>query len=122
MVGLAGPYDVATFSAAAQPLFGTTPAGDPDRWRRGNPLTWVEQRPDLPVLLAHGDADDVVPSTATSSFARALREAGHPVREESVADADHADVYAATVIAPTVIDWVRDAWPSSLAGRPAAVR
>jgi acetyl esterase/lipase len=114
LVGLAGPYDVARFSSAAGPLFGTAPADDPDRWRRGNPMTWVAQRPELAVLLAHGDSDELVPISSTRSFAAALREAGHPVREETVPGADHSAIYSAEVIAPTVIDWVRDTWPGNV--------
>jgi acetyl esterase/lipase len=115
LVGLAGPYDVATFSTAAQPLFGTTPADDPDRWRRGNPMTWVDQHPELAVLLAHGDADELVPLSSTQRFAAALREAGHPVRDETLAGADHFDIFTAEVIASTVVDWVRETWPPSTA-------
>jgi acetyl esterase/lipase len=118
LVGLAGPYDVATFSGAAEPLFGTSPADDPDGWRRGNPMTWAGQHPQLAALLAHGDADDVVRVTSTRTFAAALRDAGHPVRESTVAGADHAEIYQAEVIAPTVVDWVKDTWPGSAPPAP----
>jgi acetyl esterase/lipase len=112
LVGLAGPYDVERFAEAAEPLFGAPPTSSPQRWRLGNPLTWADQEPALAALLAHGAADELVPASSTSTFAAALREAGHPVREELVAGADHASLYSADVAAPLVIDWIRDTWPA----------
>lgn len=107
LVGLAGPYDIARFGARAEPLLGTTPAGDPQRWREANPLTWASQRPAMPVLLAAGTADELVPPRMSTEFAQALREGGHRVRLLSVAGATHASIYQPDVIARPVIDWVR---------------
>lgn len=107
VIGLAGPYDISTLRSLAQPLFGASAAEDPTAWRDGNPVTWVNQRPQLPVLLAHGSADDTVSPTATTSFADLLRAAGHPVTVEIVAGADHGSIYRPRVIADRLLSWIR---------------
>jgi acetyl esterase/lipase len=105
-VGLAGVYDVSQAAEAAEPLFGVGPGDDPQRWAAGNPLEWVDARPSLPVLLAHGDADDLVPTFFTRRFADALRAAGHPVTVVIVPNADHHDLYDASVVAVPITRWI----------------
>lgn len=118
VIGLAGPYDILTFQSLARSLFDASAAEDPTAWRDGNPVTWVKQRPQLPVLLAHGADDDTVSSTATTSFATLLRAAGHPVQLEIVAGADHASIYRPNVIADRILTWIRTLSP--LEPRPPA--
>jgi acetyl esterase/lipase len=105
-VGLAGVYDVALVPDVAEPLFGAGPGEAPDLWREGNPLSWVDARPSLPVFLAHGDADELVPLSFTQRFADALRAGGHPVDVEVVPGAGHHDLYAADVVAASIARWI----------------
>ncbi len=107
LIGLAGPYDITRFGTLPQALLGTTPAEDPQRWRQADPLTWATQRAAMPVLLAAGTADDLVPPDMSTRFAQALRAGGHRVRLLSVAGATHAGIYQPEVIAQPIIDWVR---------------
>ena len=65
LIGLAGPYDVSGVPDLAQPLFGNTPEGAPDLWRKGNPRAWAEHDPSTPALLIHGGADPIVPVSFT---------------------------------------------------------
>jgi len=106
LVGLAGPYDVRAFSDGVEVLLGTTPEDDPDTWALADPLLLADRRPELPVLLVHGDADGVVPVEATRAFAAALEAGGHDTTVDVVPGADHESVYSADVAGPLVTDWV----------------
>jgi acetyl esterase/lipase len=106
LVGLAGVYDVTQVPEIAEELFGVPLAGAPDRWREGNPFTWVGRRPALEVFLGHGDADDLVPVSSSLRFAAALEQAGHRVRVEIVPGADHHAIYSADTIASRVLVWI----------------
>ena len=106
-IGLAGLYDVAAVADVAEPLFGVPLEQDPDRWRDGNAVTWASAVPSLPVFLAHGDRDDLVPVAFTTSFAAALEAGGHQVRVEIVPDAGHHDMYAPDVIGTQMIAWIQ---------------
>ncbi len=106
LIGLAGPYDIMSLQDVAEPLFGVSSADDEAVWREGDPATWVRQRPDLPVLLAHGAEDTTVSSTFTTSFARRLEDAGHPVEVQIVPGADHGGIYQPDVIGDRIIAWI----------------
>ena len=106
-MGLSGTYDVTSFADVARPLFGVSEQDDPELWREGNPLTWVDRRPSVPVFLGHGDADRLVPLSSSRTFADALEAAGHPVHLEIVPGADHHDLYAPQVIEGALSTWIR---------------
>lgn len=106
LIGLAGPYDIMSFQAAAQSLFDHSAAEEPGAWHAADAVTWVRHRPGLPVLLAHGADDTTVSPTFTTSFADRLRAAGHPVRLEIVPGADHGSIYRPGVIGDRVIAWI----------------
>ncbi|HMM93875.1 alpha/beta hydrolase [Phycicoccus sp.] len=106
LVGLAGPYDVRQVPEAAVALLGVRPEEDPARWVAADPLLLADRRPDLPVLLVHGDADDVVPPAQSRAFDLALRAAGHPTSLVVVPGAGHADAYSADVVGDLVAEWV----------------
>ncbi len=106
LVGLAGPYDIRDFAGSVEVLFGTTPQEDPTTWDAADPLLLAERRPEVPVLLLHGEADTVVPVTATRLFAAALEEGGHDTTVETLPGVDHQDVYSAEVAAAPVSAWV----------------
>jgi acetyl esterase/lipase len=104
--GLAGLYDISTATDAVAPLIGSSPRDAPDVWRAANAMTWVASRPTLAVFLAHGDADELVPMSETSSFAAALEHSGHPVQVQIVPAAGHHDLYKPDVIAALLQDWI----------------
>lgn len=106
VVGLAGPYDVAATDGLARSLFGVDQGEDPGLWDEGNPVLQTGERPDVPFLLVHGDADDVVPVAFTTTFGDALTAAGHDVTVRILPAVDHSSVYAATVVADVVVRWV----------------
>lgn len=108
VVGLAGPYDVVR-SGIGQNLFGVAQNDDPDLWADGDLYTWADERPDLPVLLVHGEADDLVPVEFTEDLATALTEAGHEVQVELVPEAGHNDVFASDAVLRPLADWLADA-------------
>lgn len=102
MVGLAGPYDTIRFHPPG--LLG--PDADDDLWVESDPLTHVAERPDVPFLLVHGEADDGTPQWFTTEFAAALSDAGHQVTVEMVPGADHIAVIRPPVIADLLVEWV----------------
>jgi acetyl esterase/lipase len=104
--GLAGLYDISTATVAVEPLIGSYPRDAADVWRAANAMTWAPSRPSVPIFLAHGDADELVPMSETSTFAAALERAGHPVRVRIVPAAGHHDLYRAHVVAPLLQDWI----------------
>lgn len=108
VVGLAGPYDV-TGNGLAERLFGVPESTDPELWADGNPMTWVEQRPHVPFLLVHGDADAEVPQSFTDEFADALADAGHEVEVEVLPDATHVGVIRDDEVLDTLVGWLEDA-------------
>jgi acetyl esterase/lipase len=107
LIGLAGVYDVSLLPDLAEPFFGVAADEDPRLWDEGNPVRRAGLRPDLPVLLVHGDADELVPLSFTTGFASALEEGGHPTTVEVVAGAGHHEVYAADWVGDLIVEWVR---------------
>ena len=107
VVGLAGPYDVSITGEYGEHLFGVTKSQDPELWREGNPHTWVDERPELPVLLVHGTYDNLARVSFTEDMAAALQRAGHPVTMELLAGEDHNDVFRPDVVGDLLIGWVR---------------
>ncbi len=106
LVGLAGLYDVFEVADVAWGLFGSAPEQDPDTWREGSPATWLGERARLPVFLAHGELDDLVPASSTEDFAAALVQSGHLVEVDIVTGAGHDDIYAPEAIAPALEAWI----------------
>jgi acetyl esterase/lipase len=69
-IGLAGLYDFLPLAADLRPVF-----GPPERWPASQPINFAgADKP--PVLLLHGDADDVVSLHNTTSLAARIRERG----------------------------------------------
>ena len=112
LIGLAGPYDVSQVPDMAQALFGTTPEQDPTTWASGNPARRASLRPDVPVLLVHGEQDDVVPASFTADFAARLKEGGHQVTVQMVPRADHGTVFSSAVAGPIITRWLTQLPPS----------
>lgn len=108
LVGLAGSYDISLIPEVAEPFFGGSPEADPETWRAGNPLLQAGRRPEIPVFLAHGDQDDLVPMAFTTEFGDALRQHGHPTTVSIVTGADHLEIFGAEVSGDLIVDWVLD--------------
>ena len=107
IVGLAGPYDLHQ-SSIGEDLFGVPQAEDPEMWRDGDPLTWANERPEVPVLLVHGDADEMVPVEFTEAMAQALEQGGHEVVAVYPEGARHNDVFRSDWLLDDLVDWMRD--------------
>ncbi|HSK06846.1 MAG TPA: prolyl oligopeptidase family serine peptidase [Acidimicrobiia bacterium] len=105
LIGMAGTYDVGIVPDMARRLFGVSAGADPALWESGNPVLRAGLRPEVPVLLIHGDADDLVPLSFTTEFAAALERGGHPVTVEILTGADHHDVYSAGASGALIADW-----------------
>jgi acetyl esterase/lipase len=106
LIGLSGPYDISQVSDLATALLGTTPSVDSARWRAANPVGRAKFRPDVPVLLLHGEADDLVPVGYTTQFARALKDGGHPTTVQLIPGADHQSIYSAAVSSRPISQWL----------------
>ena len=106
LVGLAGPYDIEALGGIAEPLFGLPLESDPSAWAKGNPIRLAANVPELPVLLMHGGADDLVPVAFSEEFTNALRAGGHQVTLTVVDGVDHQGIYQADVSASTIRDWL----------------
>jgi acetyl esterase/lipase len=106
LIGLSGPYDISQLPDLATALLGTTPDDDPDTWASANPVERAGLRPDVPVLLIHGEADVTVPLAFTTQFAQALEDAGHPTTVQVVPDADHQTIYRGDVAGDRVAGWL----------------
>jgi acetyl esterase/lipase len=106
LVGLAGTYDVDVVPGIATRLFGVSRETDPALWESGNPVLRAGLRPEVPVLLIHGDADDLVPTSFTTGFARALEVGGHDVTVQMVPGADHHEIYSAEASGDLITEWI----------------
>ncbi|MFL6079753.1 MAG: alpha/beta hydrolase [Ornithinibacter sp.] len=104
LVGLAGPYDIRNFSDAAANLFADD-ASDAT-WDAANPVLLAGQRPEVPVLLLHGGADELVEPRFSTDFADALRTGGHAVTLDVIPGVNHGEVYSAEVATKPVTDWL----------------
>ncbi len=107
VVGLAGPYDLHQ-SSIGENLFGVPQEEDPEMWRDGDPLTWADARPEVPVLLVHGDADEMVPVWFTEEMAAALEQGGHDVVALYPEGARHNDLFESSWLLEDLVDWARD--------------
>lgn len=106
VIGIAGPYDITqAFPPVVEAFFGPDRT-DPATWDEGNPTAYAVQRPEVPALLMHGAADDMVPTTFTRDFAAALTDGGHEVDTVYPEGADHFSVISPDVAGPAIADWL----------------
>ncbi len=90
-VGISGPYDSDVFLQLLL-NFGSSRADDPDLWAVGNPYTYLPERPDIDVLLLHGERDIVVAPAMSTWFSDALITNGNPVELIIDPDLDHFSI------------------------------
>ena len=103
-VGLAGPYDIRTFVEAASALF--RPGAAPAELAAANPVLLAADRPEVPVLLLHGERDERVPVGFSTDFAAALQAGGHPTTLTVLPREDHDSIYSASTAADPVAAWL----------------
>ena len=60
LIGLSGPYDVSRMPDEASALLGSEPDDDEATWQAANPVERAALRPDVPVLLMHGEEADPI--------------------------------------------------------------
>jgi len=95
VVDFFGPTDFTTpgvYSPQAlqftEQLFGVPHDANPDLWKSGSPLAYVKAG-DPPMLLVHGDSDNLVPLGQSTAFDAALTQAGVPHQLLIVKNAGH---------------------------------
>ncbi|HYN29621.1 MAG TPA: alpha/beta hydrolase [Dermatophilaceae bacterium] len=120
LIGLAGPYDLREVADAAEPLFGEPPDEAPVEWDAANPVLLAGARPQVPVLLLHGEDDDTVPTSLSTDFAAALRRGGHETTLRLLPGEDHAGLYSAEAVAAPVAAWVKALPGAARSAGPAA--
>lgn len=106
LIGLSGPYDISQLADVASALLGTGPGDDPEAWEAANPVERAGLRPEVPVLLRHGEDDEVVSVGFTTQFAAALEDAGHPTTVQLVPGVDHLGIFAAEVSGEPIAQWL----------------
>ena len=107
LIGLAGPYDISRVPGLASALLGSAPAAPPAAGPAARPRVGADLRPEVAVLLMHGEDDDVVPVDFTTQFADVLESAGHPTTVELVPGADHLSIFTAEVAGEAIAAWLR---------------
>lgn len=108
LVGLAGPYDASRYGPLLVAWFGTTIADDPDRWAAGGPYGYVEAAEQIPVVLVHGDLDQVVQLGFSYDFEETLTDLGYPVALTVLEDADHNSIIDPLLDADTVVNLIAE--------------
>lgn len=106
LVGLAGPYDISQITKYSSNLFTSGPDEDPLTWLAANPVVRKDLRPDVPVLLMNGDADEVVPPVFAEQLATKLEADGNPTTLRVIPGADHFSIFAAEVVGEPISQWV----------------
>lgn len=112
VVGLAGPYN--TQASVPRALLGPHPA--PGAVADSDPAHLVRERPDLPFLLVHGDADSVVPPWSSTDFRIRLERGGHLVTVRRLHGVSHGGVIAPEHVGEVIDAWVRTTFPGALPG------
>lgn len=109
LVGLAGVYDITAPPQIPPAFLDATQQEDPQLWTSANPvgrLAAGQSAPGLPVLLLHGDADEVVPMQQSMAFEQALRQAGAQPELGVAPDVDHLGIIAPEIAAPPLLGWL----------------
>lgn len=110
LIGVAGVYDVSWAGSFLTDFFGGSKEEVPENWQEGDPMWWLTSDSadldDLSVLLVHGDADNTVPVSVTSTYADAMSEAGNEPQVEILPGETHLTVFEADVIGETIETWL----------------
>jgi len=106
-VGLAGSYDTDAYAGFLDPFYGVSQADDPARWAEGNPKNLVAGiDPGLDVLLIHGDADELVPSSMSEELAVAVEPYAAVTRFRLIHGAGHGEVTDPALVGDLIAEFV----------------
>jgi acetyl esterase/lipase len=106
-VGLAGPYDPTLYSAVLTGYFGTRLEEDSAPWEAGSPYSYLDDNPDLRMLLIHGTEDDLVPIRSSELLAEAAADAGLEVALEELPGATHMEARSPNLVTDLIADFVK---------------
>ena len=119
-MGLAGAYDLPALQPQSLNLLGGPPASDPALWQRADVFAAAKERPAVPVLLVHGDRDDLVPLSMSQRLRDDLVRGGHRVQFEVARGADHQGVYSENIAGPLILEWLQLLDRGVTSGAPSA--
>lgn len=105
-VGLAGPYDPTLYSAVLTGYFGTRLEEDSAPWEAGSPYSYLDDNPDLRMLLVHGTGDDLVPIRSSELLAEAAADAGIDVALEELPGATHMEARSPNLVTDLIAEFV----------------
>jgi acetyl esterase/lipase len=110
LVGMAGVYNTDWYTSWMRPWMGADPAAAPRKWKRVNPMFWLQERsrvnPTLQTLLIHGSLDPQVPYAQTTALADALRAKGMAIRGHEFVGLEHMTIIEAGVAEPPITSWL----------------
>jgi acetyl esterase/lipase len=107
-VGLSGIYDLRLVGEYAWTMMGATAEEAPELYARAATETYLADggRTHIDALVAHGDADDLIPPFVSSDFAALLTARGYETQLTIVPGADHLGTFQAPAIADTIVAWL----------------
>lgn len=112
LVGMAGVYNTDWFTSGMRLWMGADPAAAPRKWKRVNPMHWLQDTrrtsPALQTLLIHGSVDQNVPYAQTTALADALRARGLAIRGHEFVGMEHMTVIEAGIAEPPITGWLVD--------------
>jgi acetyl esterase/lipase len=107
-VGLSGIYDLTLVGEYAWTMMGGPASELPELYAQAGTATYLPAAPKrIDALVVHGDADELIPTFVTTDFAALLESHGYDTRVFIAPGADHLATFQASVVAGTVLDWLR---------------
>lgn len=104
--GLAGPYEAKRYGPLLVGWFGTIIQDDPEPWDLGSPYGYLDAATKIPIVLVHGDRDQVVQLGFSDDFNVALVADGYNVSLNIIENADHATIVDPSTDGPAVADLI----------------
>jgi acetyl esterase/lipase len=107
-VGLSGIYDLRLVGEYAWTMMGATAEEAPELYARAATETYLGDggRTHIDALVAHGDADELIPTFVATDFAALLTDRGYETQLTIVPGADHLGTFQAPAIADTLVAWL----------------
>lgn len=104
--GLAGPYEASRYGPLLVGWFGTTIQDDTEPWEHGSPYAYLDAAIRIPIVLVHGDRDQVVQLGFSDDFNTALVADDYDVSLTIIENADHATIVDPSTDGSTVADLI----------------
>jgi acetyl esterase/lipase len=107
-VGLSGIYDLRLVGEYAWTMMGATADEAPELYARAATEAYLGDggRTHIDALVAHGDADELIPTFVATDFAALLTDRGYETQLTIVPGADHLGTFQAPAIADTLVAWL----------------